>query len=53
MGFEAQIRPGKGLNINKGIKDLNSLGKIEADYRGEVWIIPMNLSKMVTEFVRL
>jgi len=46
-GFEAQIRPGSGLIINKGITDLNSLGKIDADFRGEVCIILMNLSKEI------
>jgi dUTP pyrophosphatase len=44
-GYEAQIRPRSGLAINKGITVLNSPGTIDADYRGEVGIILVNLSK--------
>lgn len=44
-GFEAQISPGSGLAIKHGISILNSPGIIEPDYRGEVCIIPINLSK--------
>jgi len=44
VGYEAQIRPGSGLAINKGITLLNSPGTIDADYRGEVCIILVNLS---------
>lgn len=43
-GFEAQIRPRSGLAIKKGITVLNSPGTIDADYRGEVCIILVNLS---------
>jgi dUTP pyrophosphatase len=43
-GYEAQIRPRSGLAINKGITILNSPGTIDADYRGEVCIIMVNLS---------
>jgi len=43
-GYEAQIRPRSGLAINKGITVLNSPGTIDADYRGEVCIILINLS---------
>jgi len=43
-GFEAQIRPRSGLAINHGISVLNSPGTIDADYRGEVKIILINLS---------
>ena len=43
-GFEAQIRPRSGLALKKGITVLNSPGTIDADYRGEVWIILVNLS---------
>ncbi len=43
-GYEAQIRPRSGLAINKGITVLNSPGTIDADYRGEVCIILVNLS---------
>jgi dUTP pyrophosphatase len=43
-GYEAQIRPRSGLAINKGITVLNSPGTIDADYRGEVCVIMINLS---------
>ncbi len=43
-GFEAQIRPRSGLAAKKGITVLNSPGTIDADYRGEVKIILINLS---------
>ena len=44
-GFEAQIRPRSGLAINKGITCLNSPGTIDSDYRGEIMVILVNLSK--------
>ena len=44
VGYEVQIRPRSGLAINKGITVLNSPGTIDADYRGEVCIILINLS---------
>ncbi|RPJ76561.1 MAG: dUTP diphosphatase [Alphaproteobacteria bacterium] len=44
-GFEAQIRPRSGLALKKGITVLNSPGTIDADYRGEVGIILINLSE--------
>lgn len=44
QGFEAQIRPRSGLAIKKGVTVLNSPGTIDADYRGEVCIILVNLS---------
>ncbi|MCX6325587.1 MAG: dUTP diphosphatase [Bacteroidia bacterium] len=44
VGFEAQIRPRSGLAIKKGISIVNSPGTIDADYRGEVCIILINLS---------
>jgi dUTP pyrophosphatase len=44
-GYEAQIRPRSGLAISKGITVLNSPGTIDADYRGEVCIIMINLSR--------
>jgi dUTP pyrophosphatase len=44
-GFEAQIRPRSGLAIKTGISVLNSPGTIDADYRGEIGIILINLSK--------
>jgi len=43
-GYEAQIRPRSGLAIKKGISVLNSPGTIDADYRGEICIILVNLS---------
>lgn len=49
VGFEAQIRPRSGLAFKKGITVLNSPGTIDADYRGEVGIILINLSN--EEFV--
>ena len=42
--FEAQIRPRSGLAIKKGITVLNSPGTIDADYRGEICVILVNLS---------
>lgn len=44
IGFEAQVRPRSGLAIKKGITVLNSPGTIDADYRGEVCVILVNLS---------
>lgn len=49
VGYEAQIRPRSGLALKKGITVLNSPGTIDADYRGEVGIILINLSS--EEFV--
>ncbi|MCD4769983.1 MAG: dUTP diphosphatase [Bacteroidales bacterium] len=43
-GYEAQIRPRSGLAIKGGIGILNSPGTIDADYRGEIGIIMINLS---------
>ena len=43
-GYEAQIRPRSGLALKKGIGVLNSPGTIDADYRGEIGIILINLS---------
>tara|TARA_Y100000766_G_scaffold271786_1_gene270985 strand:+ start:2895 stop:3332 length:438 start_codon:yes stop_codon:yes gene_type:complete len=43
-GFEAQIRPRSGLALKKGITVLNSPGTIDADYRGEIGVILVNLS---------
>ena len=48
-GFEAQVRPRSGLAIKKGISVLNSPGTIDADYRGEVCVILVNLS--IEDFV--
>ena len=44
-GYEVQIRPRSGLAAKKGITDLNSPGTIDSDYRGEIKIILINLSK--------
>jgi dUTP pyrophosphatase len=44
-GYEAQIRPRSGLAINMGVTVLNSPGTIDADYRGEIKIILINLSQ--------
>lgn len=43
-GYEAQIRPRSGLAIKKGITVLNTPGTIDADYRGEIRVILVNLS---------
>lgn len=43
-GFEAQIRPRSGMALKHGISVLNSPGTIDADYRGEIGIILVNLS---------
>ena len=43
-GYEAQVRPRSGLAIKKGTTVLNSPGTIDADYRGEICIILVNLS---------
>ncbi len=44
-GYEAQVRPRSGLAINQGVTVLNSPGTIDADYRGEIKIILINLSQ--------
>lgn len=44
-GYEAQVRPRSGLAIKKGITVLNSPGTIDADYRGEICVILINLSQ--------
>ena len=43
-GFEAQIRPRSGLALKRGLTVLNTPGTIDADYRGEVGVILVNLS---------
>ena len=44
LGFEAQVRPRSGLAAKKGITVLNSPGTVDADYRGEIGVILVNLS---------
>ena len=44
QGYEAQIRPRSGLALKKGVTVLNSPGTIDADYRGEIGVILINLS---------
>ncbi len=44
QGFEAQVRPRSGLAIKQGLTCLNSPGTIDADYRGEIKVILINLS---------
>lgn len=45
MGLEAQVRPRSGLALKKGITVLNTPGTIDADYRGEIGVILVNLSQ--------
>lgn len=45
QGYEAQIRPRSGLALKRGITVLNSPGTIDADYRGEIGVILVNLSQ--------
>jgi dUTP pyrophosphatase len=47
LGYEAQIRPRSGLAIKQGITCLNTPGTIDADYRGEIKVILINLSNEV------
>jgi len=47
QGYEAQIRPRSGLAIKNGITVLNTPGTIDADYRGEIGVIIINLSQDV------
>jgi dUTP pyrophosphatase len=44
-GYEAQVRPRSGLALKRGLTVLNSPGTIDADYRGEVGVILVNLSQ--------
>ena len=49
VGFEAQVRPRSGLAAKKGITVLNAPGTIDADYRGEIGVILVNLFN--TDFI--
>ncbi|MGS2740336.1 dUTP diphosphatase [Sinomicrobium sp. M5D2P17] len=49
VGFEAQVRPRSGLAAKKGVTVLNAPGTVDADYRGEIGVILVNLSD--TDFV--
>lgn len=44
-GYEAQVRPRSGLALKKGITVLNAPGTVDADYRGEVGVLLINLSQ--------
>lgn len=44
VGYEAQVRPRSGLALKKGVTVLNSPGTIDADYRGEIGVLLVNLS---------
>lgn len=50
-GYEAQVRPRSGLAAKHGISVLNSPGTIDADYRGEIRVILVNLSQQPFEIV--
>jgi len=52
LGFEAQIRPRSGLAAKNGITILNSPGTIDSDYRGEVYVMLINHSKINFEIER-
>ena len=45
-GFEIQVRPRSGLALKKGITVLNSPGTIDADYRGEIGVIPVSYTHL-------
>ncbi len=47
IGYEAQVRPRSGLAAKKGVTVLNSPGTVDADYRGEIGVILVNLSNEV------
>ncbi len=51
-GFEAQIRPRSGLALKHGISVLNTPGTIDADYRGEVQVLLVNLGRVPFEITR-
>ncbi len=47
VGYEAQVRPRSGLAVKKGITCMNSPGTIDSDYRGEIHVCLVNVSKEV------
>jgi dUTP pyrophosphatase len=49
IGYEAQVRPRSGLAFKNGISVLNSPGTVDADYRGEIGVILVNLSNQPFE----
>ena len=49
VGYEAQIRPRSGLALKHGISLLNTPGTIDADYRGEIGVIMVNLSQVAVD----
>lgn len=51
-GFEAQVRPRSGLALKDGVTVLNAPGTIDADYRGEVGVILINLGEKSVDIVR-
>lgn len=51
IGYEAQVRPRSGMAIKHGITVLNTPGTIDADYRGEIKVIIVNLSNQSYEIV--
>ena len=46
VGYEAQVRPRSGLALKKGVTVLNTPGTIDADYRGEIGVVLINLSQV-------
>jgi dUTP pyrophosphatase len=52
QGFEAQVRPRSGLAVRHGLTVLNSPGTIDADYRGEIQVLLINLGDESVEIVR-
>lgn len=50
-GYEAQVRPRSGFALKRGITVLNSPGTVDADYRGEIGVILVNLSNEEVEIV--
>jgi dUTP pyrophosphatase len=51
-GFEAQIRPRSGMALKQGVTVLNTPGTIDSDYRGEIKVILVNLSKQPVRILR-